>query len=247
RVSLDALRVAGRLNTFLFAHDDLYVDVEEPSLDAVRQLNGAYEQVLATEPDAADCDVPLAAMLADIVRGLRAFNVDPEPVKQSLLAYLAESVHELERRERGLTTDLAEYLAHRPASGGVFIEFELSYLLNGFSLPRWLRDAEAFQRARQAAAIHICMANDCLSLPKELDSGDTHNVVRILRESEGRDSYQDCVSQVYDRFLLPSVREVVGNARKTGPRAPRGPARRVRRDSGADGLGGRSHLLGENL
>jgi len=202
RATPEGLRIAGRLNSFLIAHDDLYVDVSRPSLTMLRDLNRFYDRVLTDKPSPEQCSLHLARMLADVARGVADLGLDASAFDDALRAYFAENVRELERRMEGAGTDIAEYLAHRPTSGGVYIEFELSYLLNEVDVTPELRALDRFARLREAAAVHICMVNDCLSLPKELESGDTHNVMRIFEERDER-GYQAAANRVFDEHLLP--------------------------------------------
>ena len=52
------------------------------------------------------------------------------------------------------------------------------------------------------------MANDMLSLPKELESGDTHNAVWIYRERLHASSYGDAANRVFKDFLVPCVDDI---------------------------------------
>lgn len=209
--SRDGLVVAARFNSFLFAHDDLFVDRADADLQALRDLIDEYMVVLREEPDPRWCRSPLARMLADIIQALKPFRVSLEPWRRALVDYLQANVREVESPRHELPT-VERYLEERPLAGAVFPVLELAYVVRGIVLPEWLRRSPFFGELATDAAIHICMNNDFISLPKEVKAGDGQNIVAIYRAHLGLDSYQAAADRVLEEHLFPRVDSFVRRA-----------------------------------
>lgn len=202
--SRDGIVAAARFNSFLFAHDDLFVDRPDADLQTLRDLIGEYLVVLRDEPDPRWCRSPLARMLADVIAMLKPFRVSLEPWRRALVDYLQANVREVESPRDELPT-VERYLEERPLAGAVFPVLELAYIVRGIVLPDWLRRNPFFGELSTDAAIHICMNNDFISLPKEVKAGDCQNIVAIYREHFGLESYQAAADRVLEEHLFPRV------------------------------------------
>ncbi len=94
---------------------------------------------------------------------------------------------EVEARTGGSTPGPAAYLATRRITSGWTVLTDLIELADQTELPDSLRQAPEFQRLGWAAADVACTINDLLSLRKEVDAGELHNLVLVLRRAEGCD------------------------------------------------------------
>lgn len=211
--SRDGLVIAGRFDSFLFAHDDLFVDRPDADVEVLRALINEYRVVLREEPDPRWCRSPLARMLADIVASLKQFRINLEPWKRALVDYLMANVREVESPRDELPT-VERYLQERPLAGAVYPVLELAYIVRGIVIPSWLRANPFFSQLANVAALHICMNNDFISLPKEVKAGDGQNIVAIYREHMALDSYQAAADRVLEEHLFPLVDAFVSNSKE---------------------------------
>lgn len=81
--------------------------------------------------------------------------------------------------------ELETYLHRRPMTAGLKIDAVFIEVMDGVQLPSALRDHPAVQRLAELADRAVCWSNDVLSLEKELQEGDTHNLVQVLMQAHG--------------------------------------------------------------
>ena len=91
-----------------------------------------------------------------------------------------------EARNRGLERPppIREYTSLRPFAGAVWMYVDLIELVMGQSLPFELRKHRDVQRLRRIVADVVSWHNDLYSFRKEIDAGDHHNLVLVLRHEE---------------------------------------------------------------
>ncbi|GAB4203882.1 MAG: hypothetical protein OHK0022_28470 [Roseiflexaceae bacterium] len=130
---------------------------------------------------------PLAEGLLDLRRRLlgRLSPVALEPFISAAELFFAACQIEIENRTARVVPAKTHYLALRRASSGIESGLYLVALLEGFLPPASVRRHPAVTRAQVLAINAFCIANDLISLPKELASGDVHNLVIALQHNEG--------------------------------------------------------------
>ncbi|GGL95465.1 hypothetical protein GCM10010840_36930 [Deinococcus aerolatus] len=92
---------------------------------------------------------------------------------------------EATNRASGAVPELETYLHRRPMTAGLKIDAVFIEVMDGVQLPSALRDHPAVQRLAELADRAVCWSNDVLSLEKELQEGDMHNLVQVLMQAHG--------------------------------------------------------------
>jgi len=177
-----ALRLTTDWYSLMFLHDDR-CDASGIGKDPLRLQNLAQRllsvfQGGALRPD----DEPFAHALAD-VRGRLLDWGGPAwfaELGERVRAYLEALSWEASNRAGGRVPPLDEYLHMRPITAGLQIDAAFLEAMDGVRLPRAVRDHPAVQRLVVHADRAVCWSNDLLSLEKELQDGDVHNLVPVL-------------------------------------------------------------------
>lgn len=186
QASRAGLRLTADWYSLMFLHDDR-CDSSGVGKDPVR-LQGLTERLLSIfqgSPPRPN-DEPLAQALADLrgrllsYGGARWFREVTERVR----AYLDSMLWEATNRASGTVPELETYLHRRPITAGLKIDAAFIEVMDGVQLPPALRDHPAVQRLAQLADRAVCWANDVLSLEKELQEGDMHNLVQVLMQAQ---------------------------------------------------------------
>lgn len=105
--------------------------------------------------------------------------------RRSVAQYFAANVWEATNRREGQVPDAATYRAMRPYTSAVYPCLLLIELAEALHLPADVHDHATVQVMAQMTNNVISWANDLVSLEKERQSGDVHNLVIVLA-NEGR-------------------------------------------------------------
>lgn len=182
-----ALALIADWNTWLFLLDD---QCDEQGLGrdphALMQLHTNLLTILqgATPPSAADAQWHA---LHNIVTRLRA-EQDAAWMRrfvQCVADYCAANVWEARNRAAHQVPSEYAYRQMRPLTGAVFCYLTLIELAHQMTLPRTILDHPDVQRLTLMTNNVICWANDIISLAKELEAGDVHNLVYIVHREHG--------------------------------------------------------------
>jgi hypothetical protein len=129
---------------------------------------------------------PLAHGLRDLYTRLLAHA--PEGwmarFRRSVAQYFAANVWEATNRRAGQVPDSATYRAMRPFTSAVYPCLLLIELAEGLRLPVDVHEHATVQVMAQMTNNVISWANDLVSLEKERQSGDVHNLVIVLAAEE---------------------------------------------------------------
>ena len=180
---LHELQLLADWNTWLFAQDDecdeLGVGKDPERLAAIHARS--LEIVNGAEPLSTD---------GALVHGLyqlwqRTLQLAPREWRGRFIQHFQEcldaSIWEANNRARGVTPDVAAYIAKRVYTGGLYIHVALLEVTDGIHLPTSVREHPTVQLLTRKSVNVVCWANDILSLAKEIKQGDVHNLVLTLR------------------------------------------------------------------
>lgn len=201
RASQKGLRAGARFISFLFAHDDLFVDHAEASCAELFELLTQYKAALAGDLIG---EHPLARMFTQVLWDLREFSPDPHHFNRATASYFDANVRELRSHGSTLAT-VDDYWRERLDASAVVPVLELSLLVNGIELPDELRESELYASLVEDAMKYICIYNDFVSLPKEIACGDSHNILTVCRRAEGLADYTDAATYVSERLVAPLI------------------------------------------
>ncbi|HEU4326538.1 MAG TPA: hypothetical protein VFS21_25575 [Roseiflexaceae bacterium] len=169
----------------------LWDDVcDRPDMHASPLRVGSQQQLFVTilrEGAASPRNQPLAGALLDLRRRLlqRAAPGILEPFTAAVELFFAGCWAEVQNRAQQTVPPPARYLALRRASSGMDSALHLAALLEGCLPGAAVRRHPAIARLHRLATEAVCIANDLISLPKELACGETHNLVVGLQRSQG--------------------------------------------------------------
>ncbi|CAM3556368.1 diguanylate cyclase [Deinococcus saxicola] len=175
-----ALRLTADWYSLMFLHDDR-CDSSGVGKDPVR-LQGLTERLLSIFQGSSPRpgDEPLAQALGDLrgrllsYGGARWFRELNERVRD----YLDSMLWEASNRASGTVPELEIYLLQRPITAGLKVDAAFIEVMDGVQLSTAVRDHPAVQRLAELADRAVCWSNDVLSLEKELQEGDMHNLFR---------------------------------------------------------------------
>lgn len=89
-------------------------------------------------------------------------------------------IDEAKYRLTGVVPELAKYRKNRRNTVGLYIVFLLGELTDGIVLPPEVLDHEAVRELERAASNIVGLANDILTVEKELKKGEVNNTVLVL-------------------------------------------------------------------
>lgn len=187
-------------NLWLFVHDDgcdAGAGGRDP--DALASLYHALGAILRGGAAGLDAGAPARA-LADLVP--RILAPAPAAWRARFLAtvddYLAACVWEARNRARRRAPTLDEYLRMRRDTGAVRTSIAMIERCEGIALPEPVRAHPRVEALVDACNDVVCWANDIVSLPKELASGDVHNLVSVLAEERCDGDLDDAMELAVD-------------------------------------------------
>jgi 5-epi-alpha-selinene synthase len=168
--------------TWLFLQDD---DCDEASVGAeptqLAARHARFRQILRGAEVTTE-DLPLTHALFDLRQRMRRRTtaVWMQRFSDSVGDYLDANIWEATNRQARRTPDVATYLAKRPFTGAMYACLDLIDLTEGIDLPAAVRCHREVRRLSLMAINVVCWSNDILSLAKELQHGDLHNLVIAL-------------------------------------------------------------------
>jgi 5-epi-alpha-selinene synthase len=114
--------------------------------------------------------------------------------------YFATMIWEANNRQHGLIPSLDTYVRLRPITGGLPIEQVLATLSYNIILPQHIQSSPWVQHITMLSDQAICWVNDLLSINKELQQGDIHNLVIVLQHERQmtHESATDYVIQLHN-------------------------------------------------
>ncbi len=104
-----------------------------------------------------------------------------EQLLAQITEYFATMVWEANNRRLGIMPSLDAYVRLRPVTGGLPIEHVFARLSCNVELSQCTLYTPMVQQATMLADQVICWVNDLLSLHKEVEQGDVHNLIIILQ------------------------------------------------------------------
>jgi hypothetical protein len=174
-------------NTWLFLLDD---QCDEQGLGrdplALAHLHAHLLDILRGAIPPPDADIPLHA-LHDIATRLRS-QCDEGWMRrfvQCVTDYCIANVWEAQNRATHHVPSEQAYRQMRPLTGAVFCYLMMIELAEQMTLPRAILDHPDLQRLALMTNHVICWSNDIISLAKELEAGDVHNLVYIVHRERG--------------------------------------------------------------
>ncbi len=117
--------------------------------------------------------------------------------------YFASCIWEAENRVANRVPDVATYIRMRPFAGALNTDIELIELCEHIYLPAAVYAHPAVQSLTLMCNNTVCWSNDIISLEKERQSGDMHNLVIAVR-SERQCSWQAAVDYVTELHNIES-------------------------------------------
>jgi 5-epi-alpha-selinene synthase len=132
-------------------------------------------------------DEPLTHAMHDLRRRLfpRASDAWTRRFLRTVREHFQSSLWEATNRARGVVPDLETYIRMRRITGGILVDLDLIEVIEGLRLPPETRQHHTVRSLARASNNVACWANDLFSLEKELERGDVHNLVVVLRHAEG--------------------------------------------------------------
>lgn len=128
-------------------------------------------------------DTPLTRALYDLWSRTQA--AAPDVWKERFVHHMEEffdaGVWESRNRLTGMTPAVAIYLKMRPYAGGLYPFMDMFDFTEQVALPSELRDDPVVQRLTTMANNIVCWSNDIMSLSKEIQHGEIHNLVLSMR------------------------------------------------------------------
>ena len=182
--SRESAQLATDFMTWLYVHDDLWVDGVRREPRALEADHVRLMQALRGAPSKPD-DHPLVHALVDVRRRLGEYGRDLGPFIDSVEQYLTAKFWESRNHLEQITPEVRLYIQMRSFGGGVTACFELGALVRPIHLNRHLRNHAYVQTLSYLANHLVCWANDIASLRKELDEGTTTNLVMALHDEHG--------------------------------------------------------------
>jgi hypothetical protein len=186
----DLLGVIADWNTWTFLVDN---QLDHHTLGLDPQRLGAFavcmDAILRgdTPNDQAVAQLPLLRSLSDVAARLRARSIPlwMDRFRRNVAATLAMCVQEARNRRHGQIPDEHTYMEMRPHTSGVFCFLDLIELAQGYVLPGEVRYHPIVDQLVCLTAEIIFLANDIVSLGKEVAQGDGNNLIIIAQHAHG--------------------------------------------------------------
>ncbi len=182
----EALRLVSDWYIWMFLWDDLR---DESALgQSPKQLvavGARYLNILRGKETAADDD-PRGRAFADVRDRLLEMvgsGVWMRRFIRTVQEHFDATVWESVNRSRGIVPTLEAYTRMRPITGGLRLDAALVEVAEGMRLPPEVRDHPVVQRLTTASNNAICFFNDIVSLDKEMEDGEIHNLVLLLQQA----------------------------------------------------------------
>jgi 5-epi-alpha-selinene synthase len=183
---LEELKVANDWISWLFIWDD-HCDVSDlgKKPDVLKVFNNRFLEILKGA-ELTNQDIPLGYALSDLrqrmlqIGSKKRFSYFILAVKN----YFDGCVRESANRAQGIVPNFETYPTIRSLSGAMDSVFELIEFCDHLALPDFLRHYEIIKKIKLMANNIVCWANDIVSVFKEMEKGDCHNLVLVLHFQE---------------------------------------------------------------
>ncbi len=206
---LDRLEIVAAWNTWLFVLDD-YCD--ESGLgknpQQLSSLHGRCLEILTGSSPVAN-DPALVQAIYDI-----RIRIEPlMPLSwltrfiQSAAEYFESTQWEAKNRQNNLWPESETYIRMRPYTGGLLTDIDLIELTESIILPLTVRKHPIFAEFIEITNNVVCWSNDIISLQKEHDHQDMHNLVLVMDQQYSL-GLQEAVNQV-SRKIEQQVRRFI--------------------------------------
>ena len=155
--------------------------------DALSAEQAALMGALRGGPLAATGGSPLQTALLDARRRMLELGSDAwmERFCATVGQYFDACLWEAKNKASGTSPDVDAYVRMREKTGGVRPSFELAGAIGLVELPPAMMEEPFLERLSTMANHVICWFNDIVSLNKERQVGDVHNLVLILQRERG--------------------------------------------------------------
>jgi 5-epi-alpha-selinene synthase len=183
---LEALQIVTDWSTWLFLLDD---QCDEAGIgqnpEQLADLHALLLDVLHGVPPRQHAE-PLVYGLWDLYLRLQAHTTESwlERFRSSVAQYFIANVWEATNRLQNRIPDAKTYCAMRPFTSAVYPCLLLIELTEHLRLPSEVHDHPDVQRLAQMTNNVISWANDIVSLDKERQQGDVHNLAIILSHEQ---------------------------------------------------------------
>jgi hypothetical protein len=188
---------------WLFLLDD-FLDPGGPGDDreTANRLIDSLGAVL-TGADVTPTDDPLLRILARLRTNLlpRVSATWWERFSEDVITHALSIRDELNDRALGESPELTSYLARRRISSGWMMLIDLVELNEAYELPEAVRRCAEHAELVASSAEVASTINDILSLSKEINRGEFHNIVLILQKSV-QCSLQEAISLACERVSI---------------------------------------------
>jgi len=183
----EELRVAAEFVCWAFLLDD---SCDESSIGKDPERWGRILDRYAAVVDGAPLepgDSPMSRALHE-VRGKMIRLASQEGLRhfvEGCFDYFRGVLWEARNRASELTPAMVDFVPNRPAAGAVPPFVALIDTLERIELPPEVYDHPLVKQLRDAAGNAMCWINDILSLDKELQHGDVHNLILVQQQEHG--------------------------------------------------------------
>ena len=184
--SLEALQLISDWCVWLFIRDD---QCDEAGLgkqpNQLKRMHAHFLAILKCETTTQTMclDAPLSQGLRDLQQRMLRLepNTDMAHFIRRVEEFFAAGVWESRNRAKGVIPTMGTYIKMRPFTGGLYAYLELIMIVDRIHLTPAVRAHITIQRLTRMAINTVCWANDIISLERELQQGDVHNLVLALR------------------------------------------------------------------
>ncbi|MGZ8240947.1 MAG: terpene synthase family protein [Methylobacter sp.] len=184
--ALDRLKIVADWNTWLFVLDD---QCDEWGIgkhpEQLAALHFKCLEILSGSIPASD-DVALVHAIYDIrmrIQPLMPLSWLTRFI-QSAAEYFESTLWEAKNRAQGVWPESKTYIQMRPYTGGLYTDIDLIELTEGIALPLSVRKHTSIQQLTEITNNVVCWSNDIISLQKEFNHHDMHNLVLILHHRQ---------------------------------------------------------------
>jgi 5-epi-alpha-selinene synthase len=183
--SPEILQLVSDWYAWMFFRDDQR-DESELGKDPIKlaAMNARFLEILKGAEPATEED-SLAHALWDLRQRLRVRAPTGTWMRRfirSVRDHFDSTVWEAANRLEGLTPDIKVYVRMRPITGGLYVDTEFIEITEHTHLPLDVRQHRDVKSLMQASNNVVCWANDIISLEKEVQRGDVHNLVLVLQQ-----------------------------------------------------------------
>lgn len=205
----DRLEIVSDWNTWLFILDD---QCDEWGLgkhpEQLATLHARCLEILSGSLPGSE-DATLVYALHDIHKRIRPLMPLSWRTRfvQSAAEYFESTVWEAKNRSQGSWPDASTYILMRPYTGGLYTDIDLIDLTEGIALPLAVRKHPRLMELAVMTNNVVCWSNDIISLQKEFNHQDMHNLALIFHHHQSID-LQSAIDQVA-KLIENEVRQFI--------------------------------------